>query len=173
MPPLSPAIVVATDALTAAVPPRMSTVLILSVARALAVSDGNALKLTSWGVTAGAGGEHRPRPQGAQQDPRRQRCGFGPQHGGAQPDERQARAQLRLVPSTLGAYQDAGLAERRRALTPERLAGANRDATAVAASQAAFPTAGSARAALLARNDVFADALAGGRWQPPRAARCC
>jgi putative cell wall-binding protein len=48
------------------------------------------------------------------------------------------------------------------AATFQRLAGANRDATAVAVSQAAFPTAGSASAVVLARNDVFADALAGG-----------
>ncbi len=46
--------------------------------------------------------------------------------------------------------------------SPVRLAGANRQATAVAASQAQFPTSGSASAVVLARADVFADALAGG-----------
>ncbi|MGH8888643.1 MAG: cell wall-binding repeat-containing protein [Acidothermaceae bacterium] len=45
---------------------------------------------------------------------------------------------------------------------PLRLAGANRDATAVAISQNAFPDAGSAGAVVLARSDGFADALAGG-----------
>ncbi len=43
-----------------------------------------------------------------------------------------------------------------------RLAGATRDSTAVAVSRAAFPVAGTASAVVLARNDVFADALAGG-----------
>jgi putative cell wall-binding protein len=43
-----------------------------------------------------------------------------------------------------------------------RLAGANRQATAVAASIAQFPTTGSASAVVLARADTFADALAGG-----------
>ena len=47
-------------------------------------------------------------------------------------------------------------------VTPARLAGTNRQATAVAVSQAQFPTAGSAQAVVLARADVFADALAGG-----------
>jgi len=47
-------------------------------------------------------------------------------------------------------------------VSPVRLAGANRDATAVAISQAAFPDAGSAGAVVLARSDGFADALAGG-----------
>ena len=46
--------------------------------------------------------------------------------------------------------------------SPVRLSGANRQATAVAASQAQFPTSGSASAVVLARADVFADALAGG-----------
>ncbi|HEY3926691.1 MAG TPA: cell wall-binding repeat-containing protein [Acidothermaceae bacterium] len=46
--------------------------------------------------------------------------------------------------------------------SPVRLSGANRQATAVAASKAQFPTTGSASAVILARADVFADALAGG-----------
>jgi hypothetical protein len=46
--------------------------------------------------------------------------------------------------------------------TPVRVAGANRQATAVAASETAFPTDGSASAVVLARADLFADALAGG-----------
>jgi hypothetical protein len=45
---------------------------------------------------------------------------------------------------------------------PSRLAGSNRQATAVAISQSQFPAAGSAQAVVLARADVFADALAGG-----------
>jgi hypothetical protein len=47
-------------------------------------------------------------------------------------------------------------------VSPTRIAGANRQATAVAVSQSAFPTNGSASAVVLARADVFADALAGG-----------
>jgi hypothetical protein len=47
-------------------------------------------------------------------------------------------------------------------VTPARLAGTNRQATAVAVSQSQFPTAASAQAVVLARADVFADALAGG-----------
>jgi ell wall binding domain 2 (CWB2) len=46
--------------------------------------------------------------------------------------------------------------------TPTRVSGAYRQATAVAVSQTAFPTAGSASAVVLARADDFADALAGG-----------
>ena len=46
--------------------------------------------------------------------------------------------------------------------SPVRLAGANRQATAVAASKAQFVASGSASAVVLARADVFADALAGG-----------
>jgi hypothetical protein len=46
--------------------------------------------------------------------------------------------------------------------SPVRLAGANRQATAVAASKAQFAASGSASAVVLARADVFADALAGG-----------
>lgn len=42
-----------------------------------------------------------------------------------------------------------------------RVAGAERDQTAVAASRLAFPSTGSARSAVLARSDQFADALAG------------
>lgn len=42
-----------------------------------------------------------------------------------------------------------------------RVAGAERDQTAVAASRLAFPSSGSARAAVVARSDQFADALAG------------
>ena len=55
-------------------------------------------------------------------------------------------------------YSAAGSAT----VTPSRLAGSNRQATAVAVSQSQFPTAGSAQAVVLARADVFADALAGG-----------
>jgi ell wall binding domain 2 (CWB2) len=47
-------------------------------------------------------------------------------------------------------------------VTPSRLAGSNRQTTAVAVSRSQFPTAGSAQAVVLARADVFADALAGG-----------
>jgi putative cell wall-binding protein len=47
-------------------------------------------------------------------------------------------------------------------VTPLRLSGDDRLATAVAASKAAFPDAGSASAVVLARADGFADALAGG-----------
>ncbi|HEX7105874.1 MAG TPA: cell wall-binding repeat-containing protein [Acidothermaceae bacterium] len=46
--------------------------------------------------------------------------------------------------------------------TPVRVFGADRQSTAVAASKLAFPTAGSASAVVLARADLFADALAGG-----------
>lgn len=46
--------------------------------------------------------------------------------------------------------------------TPARISGASRQATAVAVSQAALPSAGSASAVVLARADDFADALAGG-----------
>gem|GEM_PF-769379 len=42
-----------------------------------------------------------------------------------------------------------------------RLGGANRDATAAAVSAAAYPTAGSAHAVVLARDDVYADGLTG------------
>jgi hypothetical protein len=42
-----------------------------------------------------------------------------------------------------------------------RLAGADRIATAIAVSQNAFPSGGSAKAAVIARADSFADALAG------------
>ena len=47
-------------------------------------------------------------------------------------------------------------------VVPERLAGQDRDSTAIATSQAGFPTAHSASAVVLTRNDVFADALTGG-----------
>ncbi len=47
-------------------------------------------------------------------------------------------------------------------VTPSRSSGANRQATAVAVSASAFPSAGSASAVVLARADDFADALAGG-----------
>jgi putative cell wall-binding protein len=42
-----------------------------------------------------------------------------------------------------------------------RLGGANRDATAAAVALAAFPTAGSAKAVVLARDDVYTDGLTG------------
>ncbi len=42
-----------------------------------------------------------------------------------------------------------------------RIAGANRDATAAALAKASYPTAGSAQAVVLARDDVYADALTG------------
>jgi len=45
--------------------------------------------------------------------------------------------------------------------TVTRLAGASRDATAVAVSQNLFPSAGIAKAVVLSRDDSFADALAG------------
>jgi hypothetical protein len=47
-------------------------------------------------------------------------------------------------------------------VTPTRLSGVDRQSTAVAASVAAFPNAGSASSVVLARADDFADALAGG-----------
>lgn len=47
-------------------------------------------------------------------------------------------------------------------VAPSRLSGADRQSTAVAVSTSAFPTLGSATAVVLARADVFADALAGG-----------
>jgi hypothetical protein len=47
-------------------------------------------------------------------------------------------------------------------VTPTRISGADRDATAVAVSKTAFAATGSASAVVLARSDVFADALAGG-----------
>jgi hypothetical protein len=47
-------------------------------------------------------------------------------------------------------------------VTPSRVFGADRQATATAVSQTAFPAVGSASAVVLARADVFADALAGG-----------
>lgn len=47
-------------------------------------------------------------------------------------------------------------------VTPIRLAGADRDATAVAVSHATYPAAQSAGAVVLARDDGFADALVGG-----------
>jgi len=47
-------------------------------------------------------------------------------------------------------------------VSPVRFAGADRDTTAVAVSQATFPAAQSAGAAVLARDDGFADALVGG-----------
>jgi len=48
------------------------------------------------------------------------------------------------------------------AVTPTRISGPNRQGTAAAVSQTAFPTDMSASAVVLARADVFADALAGG-----------
>jgi hypothetical protein len=47
-------------------------------------------------------------------------------------------------------------------VAPTRVAGASRQATAVAVSASTFSQAGSASAVVLARADVFADALAGG-----------
>jgi len=47
-------------------------------------------------------------------------------------------------------------------VTPNRRSGADRQSTAVAASESAFPGTGSASAVVLARADQFADALAGG-----------
>jgi hypothetical protein len=48
-----------------------------------------------------------------------------------------------------------------QALALVRVAGADRIATSVAASEAAFPTAHTAKVVILARSDTFADALAG------------
>jgi putative cell wall-binding protein len=45
---------------------------------------------------------------------------------------------------------------------PTRVFGSDRESTAIAASASAFPAAGSASAVVLARSDVFPDALAGG-----------
>lgn len=47
-------------------------------------------------------------------------------------------------------------------VVPSRVSGADRQSTAVAVSASAFPAVGSASAVVLARADVFADALAGG-----------
>ena len=47
-------------------------------------------------------------------------------------------------------------------VTPTRIAGADRDATAAAVSQATYPAVGSASAIVLAFSGSFADALAGG-----------
>jgi putative cell wall-binding protein len=47
-------------------------------------------------------------------------------------------------------------------VTPTRLAGAVRESTAIATAQAAFPIPGSAKAVVLATEDNFPDALAGG-----------
>jgi putative cell wall-binding protein len=47
-------------------------------------------------------------------------------------------------------------------LSVDRIAGTDRTGTAIAASQSSYPVAGSAGAVLLARDDVFADALTGG-----------
>src|SRR6202167_2542571 len=44
----------------------------------------------------------------------------------------------------------------------QRIYGTDAIGTSIAASQAEFPTAGSAKAVVLARSDFFADALAGG-----------
>lgn len=46
-------------------------------------------------------------------------------------------------------------------VTSTRLAGSNRDATAARVATAMYPTLGSARVVVLARDDVYADALAG------------
>lgn len=60
----------------------------------------------------------------------------------------------------LGQLSNATFAAGATPLT--RLAGATRIETAVAASKAEFPTAGSATAVVIARDDLFADALTGG-----------
>jgi hypothetical protein len=49
-----------------------------------------------------------------------------------------------------------------RALPVQRIYGTDAIGTAIAVSQAEFPTAGSAKAVVLARSDFFSDALAGG-----------
>src|SRR5579862_4686221 len=69
-----------------------------------------------------------------------------------------ASALLLAVPLAVSAPTGA-IASPTIALT--RVAGANRDLTAVASSQASFPTAGSAKAVVLASDGAFADALAG------------
>ena len=69
-----------------------------------------------------------------------------------------ASALLLAVPLAVSA-PTAAIASPTIALT--RVAGANRDLTAVASSQASFPTAGSAKAVVLASDGAFADALAG------------
>jgi Pro-kumamolisin, activation domain/ell wall binding domain 2 (CWB2) len=60
-----------------------------------------------------------------------------------------------------GGGGSGGAGSAARALTLARIAGADRIATSVAASQAGFPTTHSAAAVVLARSDTFADALAG------------
>jgi hypothetical protein len=60
-------------------------------------------------------------------------------------------------------YENAlGAARGGSSVSPARIAGQDRLATAVAASVSAFPTTQAASAVVLARSDQFADALAGG-----------
>jgi hypothetical protein len=74
-----------------------------------------------------------------------------------------ATSQLVLFGRTLSSVQTETYAPPNSAtITPTRVFGADRQSTAVAASQDAFPTAGAAGTVVLARADVFADALAGG-----------
>ncbi len=74
-----------------------------------------------------------------------------------------ATSQLVLFGRTLATIQTETYAPPNSAMiTPTRVFGADRQSTAVAASQNAFPTAGAAGAVVLARADMFADALAGG-----------
>jgi len=63
--------------------------------------------------------------------------------------------------SSGGSGGGGGAGPAAQALTLARIAGADRIATSVAASQTGFPTAHSAAAVVLARSDTFADALAG------------
>jgi putative cell wall-binding protein len=74
-----------------------------------------------------------------------------------------ATGQLVLFGRTLGNIQTQTYAVPGSAtITPARVFGADRQSTAVAASRNAFPTVGVAAAVVLARADVFADALTGG-----------
>ena len=60
-------------------------------------------------------------------------------------------------------YENAlGAAQGGSSVSPTRIAGQDRGATAVAASVSAFPVSHVASAVVLARSDQFADALAGG-----------
>jgi putative cell wall-binding protein len=74
-----------------------------------------------------------------------------------------ATGQLVLFGRTLASVQSETYAvPGSTTIAPTRVSGADRQSTAVAASQDAFATAGAAGAVVLARADVFADALAGG-----------
>jgi putative cell wall-binding protein len=66
------------------------------------------------------------------------------------------------TPSVFATQTSVYSASSNATVTPTRIAGANRGATAVAVSQHAYPAARSASAVVLAASGSFADALAGG-----------